>query len=99
MTEAPGLSCLGTALRGFSGVQTLRQSAALAGGGVLVDRVLGRDFIQPLRRLAQLCIRLLPVAAGQRRGEVLHLLLELFLAITIARTGFDVLADTLLGGQ
>src|SRR4051794_41147390 len=55
MTEALGLSGLGTP-RGFGGagdVEALGQAAALARGGVLVDRVLGRNLVEALHGLLQ----------------------------------------------
>src|SRR5687767_3418764 len=94
------LSSLGTlAAAGAQRVELARQSAALARGGVLVNRVLGGHLIQALRRLAQLRLGLLHITGGHGGVEALDLFLDQFLAIAIARTPLEVLADTLLGGN
>src|SRR3954469_14665912 len=63
------LGCLGTFARGAGGIEALGEAAALAGGGVLVDRPLGRDPVQSLRRLVQLFLCLGKVAGSQSGAE------------------------------
>src|SRR5436190_20990649 len=84
---------------GAGGVETPGESASLAAGGVLVDRVLGRDLVQPLGHVAQFRLGLLEIAAAQGAQVRLDLVLEQVLAGAVSGAALDALTDSLLGGQ
>jgi len=99
--HSPGTRALG-GLGTFAGadcVEALGQTASAARRLILVDRVLGRDFVQPGGGLGHFGFRLLHIAARQRSGKDLELILQQFLAKTVAGSGFDVLTDALFSGQ
>src|SRR5579884_3702369 len=89
----------GAGLGGSGGVELAGQPAPTAGGGVLVDRPLGRHLVQPLGDQPQLGFGLGCVPAAQGRRERLDLVLDRFLPRPVVRAAREVLADSLLGGQ
>jgi hypothetical protein len=90
-----GTCTLGWASRA-NGIQFSRQTAALAGGGFLVDRAFGGDFVQSLHDFVQCFLRLGEIAAGEGGEICFHLILENILASAIASAAFEGLTDTLL---
>jgi hypothetical protein len=91
-----GFRRLGTGALGFQGVELAHQSAALAGGGVLVDRVLGGNLVETLHGLGQFNLGLFDVAGGQGSMESLDLLLECVFAEAVEGAAFDALPNTFL---
>src|SRR5215218_9482063 len=61
---------------GLGGVEALGQAAALAGGGVLVDRALAGHPVELLHDLLQLGRGHVKLAGGDGGGETLHRVLD-----------------------
>src|SRR5580704_2875061 len=77
-------------------VEPFGKPAALAGGGVLVQRALGDGLVQTRSDGAKLGLGLVQIATGGGDGESLQLDLDQFLACAIARPQLDVLAYAFL---
>src|SRR5690242_7464440 len=94
-----GFRGLRTLAPGAKRVEALGQPAALTGGGVLVNRSLGRNAIEPLHDLLQSRGRIVGLPRGKRGSEALDRFLDLILAGAVARAALDALTDAFLGGK